>query len=418
MELSKYNILKKTTGEYYLFNTFSKSVVKLTDEIGDILEKKDLFLLEDDIKKALYQNGLLVDNQEHEKEVLHNQYLKIRNNKDNIFITLLPTMKCNFRCPYCFEGSDVKNEDVEMDFETLKKAADIHLIGKKHVHITLFGGEPLLKWKQLRDFFLYLEALSKKYKFTYSSSIATNAYFLNEIIIEDLIKLFHMESFQVTIDGYEKTHNNTRATLNGERTYNRVLNNFKQLVKKNESHKLNVLLRINLLNNQLKEVEELLNSFSEQEKKKFEIYFRPIYDTKEFHNSNSTKNNDLEPFYILARERGFRTHYGNYVRFWHCEGDGGLEQIHIMPNLSIWKCVNNMDINEANIGQILPNGEVVLNKEKIDEWKKNDPFDDEKCSDCVLLPICWGGCPLNFLKKNIRTCIYEKNFDFIDTFIK
>ena len=172
MELSKYNILKKTTGEYYLFNTFSKSVVKLTDEIGDILEKKDLFLLEDDIKKALYQNGLLVDNQEHEKEVLHNQYLKIRNNKDNIFITLLPTMKCNFRCPYCFEGSDVKNEDIEMDFETLKKAADIHLIGKKHVHITLFGGEPLLKWKQLRDFFLYLEALSKKYKFTYSSSIA------------------------------------------------------------------------------------------------------------------------------------------------------------------------------------------------------------------------------------------------------
>jgi len=417
METSNFNIIKKVDDKYYVFNTFSKAIVKVDKDIGMALETEELELLDTYIINIFKSNGIVVNNRINEKEILHNQYLKIRNSADNIFITLLPTMKCNFRCPYCFEGSDAKSEIQDIDFNILKKAAAKYFPNIRHVHITLFGGEPLLKWKQLRGLFLFIKKLSEKYGFSYTSSIATNAYYLNKTVCEDLLQICHAESFQITIDGCKSTHNITRKLFDGKATYRKVLDNFRQLVIMNTDDRLNLLLRVNLLNNSEDDILELLREFSDIEKKHFELYFRPIYNTKEFCDNNDNKTN-LEQFYLIAKNQGFRTHYGNYIRFWHCEGDGGVEQIHIMPDLSIWKCVNNLEVKEANIGRITTRGDVILDFEKIEIWKKNDPFNDAKCSKCVLLPICWGGCPLNYLKKKERTCIYEKGFDFIETFIK
>lgn len=417
METSNFNIIKIVKDKYYIFNTFSKAVIKVDELIGASIESGNIATLAPDIIESLFKNGILVDSRIHEKQAIHDQYLKIRNSTDSVFITLLPTMKCNFRCPYCFEGIDAKTEIQDIDFDILKKAATIYFPRRKHVHITLFGGEPLIMWDKLRELFLFISELSNKHGFSYTSSIATNAFFLNKTVIEDLISICHTESFQITIDGCQSTHNQTRKLINGNSTYNVVLENLKELIKQNPKGKLNVLLRVNLLNNSENDVLELLNEFSEDERRHFEIYFRPIYNTKEFCSDNNNKTN-LEPFYQLARKQGFRTHYGNYVRFWHCEGDGGVEQIHIMPDLSIWKCANNMDADEANIGKIINTGEMILDMDKVNAWKNNDPFNDLRCGTCVLLPICWGGCPLNYLKKKQRTCIYEKGFDFIDTFIR
>lgn len=415
METSNYNIIKHREDGYIVFNSFSKATIKLNEDIGSKIINNDICGLSNNIRDALFEQGILVNDKKKEKEILQKQYNKIRNSSDSLFITLLPTMKCNFRCPYCFEGSESKCSEIDMDFAVLKKAASVMFKGKKHIHITLFGGEPLIKWNEIKDLFNYIKELSEAYGFAYSSCIATNGYYLSEEICNDLIEICNTESFQITIDGCETSHNITRKLINGDATYRTVLNNFKTLTKYNINKKINLLLRVNLLNNTLEEVESMLKDFSEEEKKCFEVYFRPIYNTREFNEDNQNSMN-LETFYRLAKNEGFKTHYGNYVRFWHCEGDGGSEQIHILPDLSIWKCVNDLRVDEAKIGRILDTGEIELNYGKINNWKNNDPFKDERCCECKFLPICWGGCPLKHLTTGSRYCIYEQKFDFLDTF--
>ena len=34
----------------------------------------------------------------------------------------------------------------------------------------------------------------------------------------------------------------------------------------------------------------------------------------------------------------------------------------------------------------------------------SDPFDDEQCKECILLPVCGGGCPYERIKRD-----YEDN---------
>lgn len=51
-----------------------------------------------------------------------------------------------------------------------------------------------------------------------------------------------------------------------------------------------------------------------------------------------------------------------------------------------------------------------------------NPFEDPKCQECFLLPVCGGGCPYSRIQNeyegtNINTCLYIKDHleDFLVT---
>ena len=416
MKKSKFNIIKKEDNNYLVFNTLTKAVARLTKEIGEYLINDEIDHIPPTIQNKMKESGFLISNDCDEIQVLKNNYEFVREKRTKVFLTLLPTMRCNFHCPYCFEGNESKNNLVSFDVERMKKfILKIISEGVGHLHITLFGGEPLLELSKLIDMFKYIKNLQNQYNFSYSSSIATNGYMLTNEVVNDLINICNIESFQITIDGYKESHNITRSLVNGKDTYNDVLKNFKNLLLFNDKDKYNILLRVNLLNNTLTNIESLLEEFADAEKKNFEIYFRPIYNTKEFHVFNNNLV-DLEDYYRLAKNKGFKVHYGKYLRFWHCEGDGGIEQLHIMPNMEVWKCINDITFLDAKLGYIEENGNLYVNNEKLQKWLDTKVFSDSNCLSCKMLPICWGGCPLYFLKTGKRSCIYEKEFDYISTF--
>lgn len=224
-------------------------------------------------------------------------------------------------------------------------------------------------------------------------------------MISDLIK-YHCQTIQITIDGCKTTHNSLRKLVNGKGSYNEVITNFKNLLKYNEDNNLNIMLRVNLLNNSPEEISELLDEFTDKEKDAFSIYFRGIYNTKEFQVKNSNEGN-LEKFYTLAQNKGFHINVYNNFSFYHCEGDGTDEQYHICPDLKIYKCTNDMNFEKASIGYIDDGGNLVLN-DNLNYWKQNDVFSDSDCIKCKFLPMCWGGCPLYYKKNGKRLCIREK----------
>lgn len=61
-------------------------------------------------------------------------------------VHILLTEDCNLRCAYCF----VQHNPNRMDWRTLERALDWILEhGAPNLHITWFGGEPLLEWENL-----------------------------------------------------------------------------------------------------------------------------------------------------------------------------------------------------------------------------------------------------------------------------
>lgn len=416
---SKYNIWKSSTDSYLLLNTFTKSLARITasnyEKIQNLSSAHDNCGLEEHIISNLSNNGFIIPQSINEVQLLRYKYRQSYFSSNYLFVTLLLTLKCNFKCPYCFE-TEKRMRFKSTEIGILKKFSRIAFKAKKKVHISLFGGEPLLEVDNIYKYMRYVNRLKDDYGFYYDSSIATNGYFLSRDIIDSLADEFNCKTFQVTIDGDENTHNRTRTVKNNN-SYNRVLRNFKLLLEKatQKNGDLHIKLRVNLLNNSVEDISTLLAEFSKEEKELFYIYFRPVYNTTKFCVENQNKNN-LEEFYLLAKRNGFRVDMNRSVKYNYCEGDSGLNQIQIMPDLSVWKCINDLSCSTAKIGNIHSDGSVNLDYKHLEIWSRNDPFDDANCIECQLLPICYGGCPLSYKKHGKRSCMYEKDFDLFGLF--
>ena len=407
---SFYNIYReRQNDDYVIFNSFTKAEVIFEKELFNYIKDENFSKIDSATMKELLNLGFIVKKELNEFEIIKDNYIKYRSKKDTLLITLVPTFMCNFRCRYCFEGSKQKENLKIIDFNVLKKYAKLNFNNYKHIHITLFGGEPLLCFDKSLDFYRYVKQLCETNNQTYSSSIATNAFLLNEENIKKLIEVCNCQTFQITIDGCKRTHNMLRCLPNGQETFDKVLNNFKMLLKYNYYKKLNIVLRVNLFNNTIEEVEQFLEEFSDEEKEKFSIYFRNIYNTKEFKEKNKNENN-LADFYNIAINKNFIINGNRKFSFYHCEGDGGEEQLHILPDLKVYKCINDMSFEKSYIGKINSDGEIVFN-DNIHIWNDCSFFEDEKCRNCKYMPMCWGGCPLIFKKTNKRICIHEKIMD-------
>ena len=88
-----------------------------------------------------------------------------------------------------------------------------------------------------------------------------------------------------------------------------------------------------------------------------------------------------------------------------CESCSGENFFFIMPDLTIWKCINDISFQQAQIGKIDKDGTIHFDANKLLQWfKYSNCFDDEKCKECKLLPDCYGGCILYKAKNGIRTC--------------
>lgn len=144
-------------------------------------------------------------------------------------LTLFVTERCNFRCTYCYEdfSKGRMRPDVVAAVQTLirTRASD----GLKELHLSFFGGEPLLA----RDIVLQLaeEALASAQAHAglrYSASMTTNGWHLTLPTARMLVAA-GVTSWQVSLDGPQEAHDRTRVRFGGEPTFERVWGNIEAL---------------------------------------------------------------------------------------------------------------------------------------------------------------------------------------------
>jgi radical SAM protein with 4Fe4S-binding SPASM domain len=93
-----------------------------------------------------------------------------------------------------------------------------------------------------------------------------------------------------------------------------------------------------------------------------------------------------------------------------CEGCADNKFFYLMPDLTMWKWINDIDFKEACIGKIGEDGEAIINSNNNVNWSKSalSCLKDEKCLNSKMLPDCLGGCVLYNCKNNKKNC---KTFD-------
>ncbi|MBN2737012.1 MAG: radical SAM protein [Spirochaetales bacterium] len=418
---SQFNLWQSNEGKVYIVNTLSKSIIEIKTEeknyvkrilSGDALLKKDEKFFE--YQKILIDQGNLVKKEFNEKAALGYLYRRSHFSDSFLNITIIPTMRCNFKCPYCFEtekGIHWNDERVE----SLKKFALVNFPQKQSVQLNFFGGEPLLEWNRIKNFLGFCVELENKNSFQLVTGITTNGYLMDEEKAIALLDEYHCKGIQITIDGCRESHDQTRVLHNGSPSFDRVLGNFKNLLKvksRRPDNRTLINLRVNLLNNSKEQAEELLSNFSNDEKKFFTAYFRPIYNTKNFCVSNENQSN-LEEFYQLLDLHHIKRFSPGKSNYSYCEGDSGLNTFELLPDLTVWKCINDDKCDDAKLGEINSEGQLIAGIEKLAKWSCNDPFSDDNCKNCSYLPLCYGGCPLHYLKTGEKNCFYEKHFNLV-----
>jgi uncharacterized protein len=213
MKISGYNIIKKFDDKILVYNSFSKASIFLEKD-SDVSAFENIAFfhrLSPEEKEILIDNGFVVDDSR--DEYMETKYMYEQKYFDTglLHIILEPTFSCNFNCPYwCEKDYNFGKENVKKYFQVLRKYAKENFHLQNIVHISLFGGEPLIHAKECIEFLNWVDKDSKKKKYEYFINVTTNGSLLTEDILKELLK-FNLRSLQITIDSDRENHDMMRS---------------------------------------------------------------------------------------------------------------------------------------------------------------------------------------------------------------
>ncbi len=397
MKHSKFNTVVEKIDNLLIYNSLSGALLKIPKnkikEYENILCKEG-FLVEDDKDELLTYKYIY--------------YKKLFENS-GLHLTIAPTTDCNLCCPYCFEEGNKHKEymDQEVSDSIIK-----YIISKKdkNIHITWFGGEPLLCFNRIVDLSNNLADNNVHFR----ASMITNGTLFSDNIIDKLPSL-NLSSIQITLDGERLEHNQKRFFKNKMGTFDVILSNVTKLLENTSIH---VVLKINIDKDNINSYLELVGSLTTK-------YDKYITTNQLTILNNSVKNRtDFKGCTKCLSEDEyfeFRTkvlHENIPIPHLHLScplrHSGNLM---IGPDGNIYKCLEHIGDKSQSIGNIKNYSISISKMAKL--ALSNDPFDDIECSNCAILPICGGGCPIDraskasgksislcpFIKANLSTII-------------
>lgn len=394
---SRFNFLFQEAGRFFLYNSLSNSFSELDKDTYALIRQKmengDVDIPDKDLLSSLERLKVLTENEQEAFLRLRYKFLLRRFSTSNLALTINPTLDCNFACPYCFERSHPQKymtEQVEDDIiKFVKRHGDA-----KAVNVTWFGGEPLLAFNRI----VSLTNKIKSLELVYEAGMITNGYLLTDRVVSCLDEL-QIKSIQVTIDGMREVHDSRRCLRNGHPTFDRIIENIKRTHAACPNIKLNV--RVNIDRTNERDFLELYNLFQTDEFKG--ILLSPAFVDDIANINKCVLNSEEQNNYInrLLREHGivFSKFYPEPMHECFIRNPNSVV---IGPEGELYKCWNDVGKEDRIYGYL--DGRITNEPLLFRYLAASDPFDDEQCKECILLPVCGGGCPYERIKRD-----YEDN---------
>ena len=226
-------------GAYSLFRVQDMAAVP----IGEALAKAIVRLLPspgtlipDALMKALRGCGLAADelaDTEAAAPATASTAVSAQAGRPVVGMALFLTQTCNLRCLYCYGDGGEYGERGLMDAETARAAVDWLLessLEAEKVHISFFGGEPLLGFSLLREVVAYARKQAAARGKVVRFNLTTNGTLLSDAVIAFLAD----EQIEplISFDGPPEIHDRQRPFKNGRGSYARVFANVQKLRQK------------------------------------------------------------------------------------------------------------------------------------------------------------------------------------------
>lgn len=361
----------------------------------------------------LVEHNMVTPDSEADLNTYLNLYYSGANLYDIRHAYFIPVSDCNLRCRYCFIEDENKNRlpSGRMSLDTAYKSLDVFArltCGQEdRISLTFYGGEPLLNKKVLLQCMHYVRALEQNGQFEkpVHMSLLTNGVLVDEELVNVVLETG--TDVSVSIDGPEPLHDAARIDTANAGSFERAIAGFEQLKK--AGIRPGVSCTLNKYNiHVIENVVEYISETLQPPGMGFNILLPTICKGNPLDVDPEYAARQLIKAFSLLREQGI---YEDRVMrrvspftkpFFHfkdCMGVGG--QIVIDPDGNIGPCQAflgnpeyfplNVETLHARLESI--DSETIYNHPLFEEWRYRFPLNMEKCSDCIAISICGGGCP-------------------------
>ncbi len=433
MKMSKYNFtVYDKEGNLIIYN-FLHRLPSLTKIMRPDVEKfLTLFPADAEIHKTscekhieatktLLKLGILVDVNTNENVLYESKYYDELFDR-KLYLTILPTGNCNFRCAYCFEA-DQKISRVDMS-ENAQNAVCKFVQKQIHnyteLHVSWFGGEPLVQSQIIKKLSENIIKICKARFIPYSAEITTNGFLLDASMFDMLYKL-NVYTYMVTIDGFKEQHDKLRYTHSGMGTYDTIMKNLLRIKNSKQYKFARVTIRVNVTKSLMNVLDEFIyyidSLFSDDSR--FSFIFLPAEDFSKTKSSESDIFVDVNEVssHLLKNEVYTKKLYPGILNDYIINPRQGCiasmkNSYVIASDLKVYKCSTHYDMEVNNVGYLSKNGDMLINEAFHSKWylaSRSVQDVSSACKDCFYLPACSDrrkSCPAQFLKSNpkIASC--------------
>lgn len=332
------------------------------------------------------------------------RFLPERTDCSKHLYVVFTTTACNASCEYCFEKG---YEHVTMSEKTALDVADYIIATrnkKETIRIKWFGGEPLVNKKVIS---IICEKIQNA-GVSFISSMTTNGHLFTKCS-DDEIKLWNLKSVQLTVDDTGEKYGQIKGLPSD--AYAQLIKTAERLVALGAKVQLrihyNPLIGVNVC-------KKIVDDFKHIPK--LSMYSRILYGMPG--PQDYKKLLEVEDYIESCGKMKFGLPKNNSV--YHCMVDNpGIATI--CPDGELSPC-EHYPYGDNIYGTIYTKD---VNRKKLDEWSIKEKYQNPKCSECPIYPVCKKivSCPaedscdngyrdykINYIKRALRKKVEELGY--------
>ena len=382
---SEYNYCKKSHKRCLIYNTLYNTMVSLShEEYRQYIGNEGV---NEEDEKFFVSNGLWVEDDLDERKG-YLSLVKVRhlNSHPEPTLILATTQKCNAHCAYCYEkGIEHKDFPIEKIDNLVKFISNLDR--NKAVHITWFGGEPLMN-------IAFIDGVVRKLReagVPYYTSMISNASLITEELVKEYFPVWNMKHIQVTLDGTKDEYERIKAYDDKNLgRFENIINNITVISK----YKVSVDIRVNIDQKNIEDVHKLFNQLDKIYDDNSMVRYYPAFINGSSCDVPVESRVDVlynilkmmkDPAKVMSVNRLYRQpltapcHRAQPNAF-SIDAEG-----------NVYKCEHDIGRPDNKLGDIFTGVDD-------EERRKNVAQLREECEKCVFSPKCYGGCESNFLK--------------------
>lgn len=404
MKPSRYNVVTDVVGAdtKLLFNGASAALAEIDSVTWPRVER----LLADpgsastpherELVEGLQYGRFLVAADLDEIATLRANNLRGRTANRTLFLTIAPTLACDFGCVYCFERQSPLRMSPEVE-EAILALVSRQLPESDEVMLTWFGGEPTLCVDAIERLQKGIAALADEAGVPVKpASIITNGHRLDAALAERLCAM-GIRDAQVTLDGPRDVHDRRRPLRSGKGTYERIVDNLAEACEH-----LRIVVRVNVDHDNAERAEEVYDDLRRAGViDRVALYFAPVNEADGICADMRGRCFSAREFaqtqirlYERLLDRGLtRIDYPDLAAGSHCGADSSNSFV-VGPDGQLFKCWEDLSVGgEHSVGSVLTDDVLPGQAAERARYESWDPFSKRQCPGCGVLPVCMGGCP-------------------------